>query len=581
MPRQYKRKTTNRLVPHHQVLEAIRLVIVDGKSIRSTSKEKGISKSVLARYIEKYKTDPNCRLTPNYTHSQVFTAEQEESLEEYLLTSSKLFHGLTPQKTRQLAFQIALICGLKIPDTWESNHIAGEVWLSGFLARHPNLAIRSPEANSLARAAVFNKPKIAPFFDILDGIVTKHNIIGRNTLNLDESGISRIQKIPKAISQKGSKQFAQVTSAERGELVTVCGVISSSGQSFAPAFIMLSGATEGSLDVGNESGWMPADIFLQVLEHVVKHAQASKENQVILIMDNLESHISFDALTFAKAQGVHIITLPTQTSHETEPLDLSISSQMKTNYNVSDNSWILRNPGGSITIYQMTELVREAWTTAASPSNIISGFNATRIWPLNPNVFSEGAFVPLLVTDLPAPVQPTHTVQVTIPDPYPSPLTSESPPPAVVLPQPHKLIPSLVADLPTQVQPANIVPVEISKPSPSPSTAGSQPTTGVLPETHKLIPSSVTHSHTQVQSALPVTFSHNSTLTSTYQPPTGILFQEHTGQPEACLLTESGHLHQTVMCDQTPELLEDVFITQKKHLGYPKVSTSILYDLVL
>ena len=544
MPRQYKRKTDNGLIPHDQMLEAIKLVMVGGKSIRSVSKDKGIAKSVLARYVEKYKNDPNCSLTPNYTHSQVFTAEQEESLEEYLLTSSKMFHGLTPQKTRQLAFQMALINGLKMPETWESNHMAGEAWLSGFLSRHPNLAIRTPEATSLARAAAFNKPNIAKFFDILNGVVTKHNIVGRNILNLDESGITTVQKVPKVISQKGSKQVGQVTSAERGELVTICGIISATGQSIPPAFvfprknyrdIMLNGAPEGSLGLVSESGWMTAEIFLQVMEHVVRHTQASRENQVVLIMDNHESHISLDALTYAKAQGVHVVTLPPHTSHKTQPLDITVFGPMKTNYSTAANSWMLRNPGRSITIYQLAELVGEAWTKAACPTNIMSGFKATGIWPLNPNVFSEGSFMPSSVTDRPAPVQPTNTVQITIPDLDPSPSTVESPPPAAVLPQTHTLLPSSVTNLPSQGRPA--VPVALSKPSPntiqvtipetdpSPSTSGSQPPTLVLPETHALI---------------------------------------HTGQ--ASLPSESAHLD---------------FITPEKHHGYPKVSISILHDLVL
>ncbi|CAK8685782.1 unnamed protein product [Clavelina lepadiformis] len=39
--------------------------------------------------------------------------------------------------------------------------IAGYKWVKGFLKRHPEISLRSPEATSLARALGFNKPQIA------------------------------------------------------------------------------------------------------------------------------------------------------------------------------------------------------------------------------------------------------------------------------------------------------------------------------------------------------------------------------------------------------------------------------------
>lgn len=72
MPRQYKRHTDLGLVPKEAMLEAVELVINgDGKSIQQVAKDKGISKSVLARYVKKYGVDKDCRKLPNYKHSQV------------------------------------------------------------------------------------------------------------------------------------------------------------------------------------------------------------------------------------------------------------------------------------------------------------------------------------------------------------------------------------------------------------------------------------------------------------------------------------------------------------------------------
>ena len=74
MHRTYIRHTDMGLVHEEAMVEAVKVVINwDCTSIRKVAKEKGISKSVLARYVQKYKADENCKMSPNYIHSQIFT----------------------------------------------------------------------------------------------------------------------------------------------------------------------------------------------------------------------------------------------------------------------------------------------------------------------------------------------------------------------------------------------------------------------------------------------------------------------------------------------------------------------------
>ena len=423
MPRTYKRKTDAGSVPHGAMLEAVELVVTSELSVRKVAKEKGLSKSVLARYVQKYKKDKGCRMSPNYTHSQVFTDEQEKSLEVYLGNCSKMFHGLTPHKVRALAFEMAKVNSFPMPKKWVENKLAGADWLNAFLKRHPGLSIRCPEATSVARATAFNPFNISAFFDVLEPVIKRLNSGGRVIYNLDETGCTTVQKVPKVVAIKGCKQVGQVTSRERGELVTMCAIVSATGNTIPPAFIfprknfrecLMSGAPEGSLGLAYPSGWMTSDNFLKVLEHVVKNTNCSQENQIILTMDNHDSHIAWDSVVFAKDHGINIVTLPPHTSNRTQPLDLSVFGPFKSFFNKAADSWMLKHPGKTITIYQMAELMGTAWQKAATLLNITAGFRVSGIWPFDRNAFDMAGYLPSTVTDRELPEKEPMSVDLPV-----------------------------------------------------------------------------------------------------------------------------------------------------------------------
>jgi len=213
MPRTYHRKSDIGQVPHSAMLEAVREV-QNGTSVRKVSMEKGISKSALSRYVIKFRQDESTILAPNYRHSQIFNAKEENLLEEYLLTCSAMFHGLTPNNVRRLAYEMACRNNIQMPAKWSETQEAGKDWLNGYLKRHPSLGIRSPEATSLARATAFNMHNINAYFDVLESVIRRLNAGGQVIFNLDESGCTTVQRVPKVVTKKGSKQVGQVTSRD-------------------------------------------------------------------------------------------------------------------------------------------------------------------------------------------------------------------------------------------------------------------------------------------------------------------------------------------------------------------------------
>ena len=75
---------------------------------------------------------------------EVFTDAEEEALLTYLITSSKMFHGVTQCATRRLVYEDAERYGMTCPSSWHVNKKAGVDWLHGFLKRRNELGLRKP-----------------------------------------------------------------------------------------------------------------------------------------------------------------------------------------------------------------------------------------------------------------------------------------------------------------------------------------------------------------------------------------------------------------------------------------------------
>ena len=412
MPQQYVRKEKGYAnVSHDDMLLAVQDVEV-GVSLRKAAAKHSVSKSVLGRYVAKHSANPDARLQPNYQHSLVFTAEEENVLSEYLIQCSKMFHGVTPKQAREIAYQMALKNGKEFPESWAENEEAGREWMKAFMKRNSNLTLRKPEATSLARAGAFNRHNVEEFFGNLSDVLKKTGVSGGRILNLDETGFTTVQRPAKVLAGKGERQVGKVTSAERGELVTMCVAVTATGGYLPPAFVfprkilresLMEGTPECSLQLCHSSGWMTPDNFETVIKHIVKHMSATKENPVVLILDNHVSHVSLNVLMLAKESGVHIVTLPPHTSHKLQPLDVAVFGPMKTSFNKQVDSWMLQNPGKPLRLLNMGKLMGLALIRSATPANILSGFRAAGIWPLDSEIFTDDDFLPASVTDRPEP----------------------------------------------------------------------------------------------------------------------------------------------------------------------------------
>ncbi|XP_063216749.1 uncharacterized protein LOC134542016 [Bacillus rossius redtenbacheri] len=417
--RTYKRTSNRCQTSQDVVLTAVKKVKLEGKSIRSVAKDFGIPFRSLARYCSKVTEEKLIApqdtppLTIGYKKlRQVFTNEQENEFADYLKKAADIYYGLSPKEVRKFAFEYAVRLKVRFPSSWADCEMAGADWFSAFLKRHPTLSIRTPEATSLSRATCFNRTNVKAFFDNLKDVMDRLKIGPGDVWNMDETGITTVQRPDRVVARKGFKQVGKITSAERGTLVTVAVAVSATGNHVPPYFVFprvnfreyfLKGAPIGSSGDANATGWMKEANFVKFAHHFVTNVKCSKENPCLLLLDNHDSHLSIEALDYLKDKGVTVLSFPPHCSHKLQPLDRSVFGPLKKFVNSACDSWLVNHPGKTMTIYDIPEVVNAAFSSAVTPRNILSGFRVSGVSPFNPDVFNDTDYLGCYVTDRPAP----------------------------------------------------------------------------------------------------------------------------------------------------------------------------------
>lgn len=422
MVRNYKKKTDRCSINEESISHALREVLDKRMSIRMAAQSFAIKKSTLYDRVKiALKNNGNDSGTEDnidirnarnskYGSRQVFSMQNENLLVKYLKTSSNIHYGLTFKTCRSLAYEYANSLNLKYPSQWDIAKTAGKEWMRSFMVRHPELSYRKPENTSLARASAFNKHNVDSFFENYITIQRKYKFTPDRIFNTDETGVTTVLQAPRIIAPAGKKQVGQIVSAERGTLVTVCATVSATGFPVPPMYIFprvrmkdsfLNNSVPGAIGHTSKSGWVNADIFLSLLEHIKKHTNSSPTNQLLLLLDNHEAHTSLAAVNFCRQNGIVLLTFPPHCTHRMQPLDVGLFGPFKTRCKVSFNDFMASNPGRQISIYDIAGLTAQPYSQSFNSENIIKAFEKTGIWPINRSVFQDSDFSASFATDRP------------------------------------------------------------------------------------------------------------------------------------------------------------------------------------
>jgi hypothetical protein len=332
MVKKYIKKRSKPKFPEEDTGKAVKAVMSTEMKLREVAAVFGLNTSTLYYRVQKAIKNQevgNVELKPQfsskYKFRYIFSSEEEDMLCNYIVTCSKLNYGLTYKQIRKLAFDFAKNLGRAIPKNSDDQEMAGIDWMKGLMNIHKNLSVRKLGNTNMNCCMASNKENVDEFCVNYQRALTTHSFTSDRILNVDETGVSTVVQSLNVVAATGVKPVGQAASAERGTLITMCAIVSASGNTIPPVFIfpragmhdtLMKVAPVGSLGLNNpESGWMISPLFVKVLEHIQKHIHCAKEDPILLLLGNHDSHCKLDTVLFAREHGITMVTFPPHCTH--------------------------------------------------------------------------------------------------------------------------------------------------------------------------------------------------------------------------------------------------------------------------
>lgn len=120
-------KQTTRGVDRDQLQQAANEVKEHHVSVRSVADARGIPKTTLQRYINASSpAKKDWRSYGNVADAQrIFSLQQETALADHIKSLDNLFHGLSAEQCRELAYRYGSANEVKTPHSWNKKGLAG------------------------------------------------------------------------------------------------------------------------------------------------------------------------------------------------------------------------------------------------------------------------------------------------------------------------------------------------------------------------------------------------------------------------------------------------------------------------
>ncbi|CAB3255641.1 unnamed protein product [Arctia plantaginis] len=115
------------------------------------------------------------------------------------------------------------------------------------------------------------------------------------------------------------------------------------------------------------------------------------------------SHLDARIVDAADAHDIVLYCLPSNTTHELQPLDKSVNKSFEHFWDEEVLLYAYQHPERKLTKVRFTKIFTKVWSKCMTKDNIISGFRATGLFPYDPSAIPEEAYAPSVLTLMPDP----------------------------------------------------------------------------------------------------------------------------------------------------------------------------------
>lgn len=321
----------------------------------------------------------------------IFTADEERQFVECLVSLGEYGFPINSRELRHIIKNYLNRCGREVK-TFKDN-LPGQDWIKAFMARQPEISIRFAENVKRTRAAV-DEPILRSFFENLAGELK--DVPPTNIWNFDETNLTDDPGKKKVLVKKGTKYPEIIRNASKTSVsIMFCG--NAAGELLPPYVVYRANkmwttwaenGPKGCRYNASSSGWFDANIFTDWLECQMIPRLKKIDGKKVLLCDNLSSHITLHSLELCRKNDVHLICLPPNSTHLTQPLDVAFFRPLKIAWRKVLSDWKDSEEGVRNTniqkqyFPQLLSKLMELITPHAE-TNLKVGFRKCGIFPLN------------------------------------------------------------------------------------------------------------------------------------------------------------------------------------------------------
>lgn len=384
-------------------LTSAMLAVQGGSSQRDAAERFGIPRRTLRNHLQSGKAHKKLG------RPSTLTDEQEREFSNRIIRLCEIGLPLTPSLVRRQAYKFCENNNIRHPFN-VAKQVAGKDWLARFLKRNPNLSKRKAQHMNPARAQKLNKFIVNDYFEKIREVFEELNIHGnpQNLFNMDEKGCRlTVHHQQQVIAQRGAKRV-HLVAPEHAENVTIAGCCNALGNAIPPMIIFkgkrlkpewADGLPRGSLVRMSPKGSMTTALFIDFLRHLSRYK--GTDGHILLVFDGASSHLDYSIVDEADRLGIRLFCLPSNTTHELQPLDKAVYRSFEYHWDQELLRFWDRHPERRLNKARFSTIFSKVWTNCMTPKNILSGFTATGMFPLDPSAIPETAYAPSLATERP------------------------------------------------------------------------------------------------------------------------------------------------------------------------------------